>query len=238
MGKPRAFWLRLREVFVRKEAIEFDTELESHIAMDVDAAVRAGTGREEARRNALMRLGGAEQTRQAYRDRATLPLLESILHDVRYALRQMRRAPGFTITAVLTLALGIGSNAVIYTLIDSILLRPLPYAQQDRLVRIAGTNSPTFPNGWIRKLGSHATALNSVAGYGADAESNVSDSDVPDRVFGSSVTVNVFATLGIHPALGSFFSAADAITGEDHDVVLSYGYWRQHLGGDPSAIGR
>ena len=118
MGKQRAFWMRVRGVFVRRKAVEFDAELESHIAMDVEARVRAGAGRDEARREALMRLGGAEQARQAYRERATLPPLESFLQDVRFAFRQMRRAPGFTITAVLTLALGIGANAVIYTLVD------------------------------------------------------------------------------------------------------------------------
>lgn len=238
MNKVRAFWLRLRGVFIRSKAIEFEDELESHIAMDVDAGTREGMSRDEARRQAMLRLGGAEQTRQAYRDRATLGLVESILQDLRFAMRQMRRAPGFTATAVFTLALGIGANMVIYTLIDSILLQPLPYAHQDRLVRIAGTNSPTFPKGWIRALGSHATALKSVAGYGPDAESNVSESDVPDRVFGATVTVNTFDTLGIHPALGRFFSAEDAVAGEDHDVVLSHGYWWQHFGGDPSAIGR
>src|ERR1035438_2589234 len=82
------------------------------------------------------RLGGEEQVRQAYRDRATLPTIEGVLQDVRFALRQMHKAPGFAITAVLTLALGIGANAVIYTLVDSILLRPLPFARQDRLMRI------------------------------------------------------------------------------------------------------
>ena len=238
MGRPRAFWLRLRGIFSRRKAVEFEAELESHIAMDTDEAVRTGIDSDEARRQALLRLGGAEQARQAYRDRATLPPIESLLQDVHFALRQMRRAPGFTITAVMTLALGIGANAVIYTLIDSILLRPLPYARQDRLVRIAGTNSPTFPKGWIRELGLHATALKSIAGYGPDAESNISDSDVPDRVFGAKITVNAFETLGIHPALGDFFSPENAIGGQDHDVVLSYGYWRQHFGGDPSAIGR
>jgi len=223
---------------VRREAIEFDAELESHIAMDVEARVRAGASRDEARREALMRLGGAEQARQVYRERATLPPLESFLQDFRFALRQMRRAPGFTITAVLTLALGIGANAVIYTLVDSILLRPLPYARQERLVRIAGTNAPVFPKGWIRELGSHATALKSVAGYGPDAESNITDADVPERVFGATVTVNAFDVLGVRPATGSFFSAQDAVAGEDHDVVLSYGYWRQHFGGETGAIGR
>jgi predicted permease len=223
---------------VHSKAVEFDAELESHIAMDADESMRAGLSKDEARRQALLRIGGAEQTRQAFRDRATLPLIESIMQDARFALRQIGRAPGFTFTAVVTLALGIGANTVIYTLIDSILLQPLPYAHQDRLVRIVGTNSPTFPKGWIQELGLHVTALQSVAGYGPDAESNISESDVPDRVFGATVTVNALETLEIHPALGNFFSAADALEGQDHDVVLSYGYWRQHFGGDNSAIGR
>jgi len=239
MRKLRAFWLRLRGLFsVRHSVSDFNAELETNVALDVENGVRAGLTTDEARRRALIRLGGEEQTRQAYRDRATLPPIEGILQDVRFALRQMRKAPGFTITAVLTLALGIGANAVIYTLIDSILLRPLPFERQDRLVRIAGTNSPTFPKGWIRELGRHATALSSVAGYSADVESNVSESDTPDRVFGASVTVNALDTLGIHPALGHFFTDEDEVASQDHDVVLNYGYWRQHFGGEASAIGR
>lgn len=242
MEKLRALWLRLRGVFVRTKAMEFEDELESHIAMDVDAATREGLSREEARRQAMLRLGGAEQTRQAYRDRATLPPVESILQDVRFALRQMRRTPGFTITAVLTLALGIGANTVIYTLIDSILLRPLPFAHQERLVQIVGMNvngnTTPFPKGWIRELNRHSHAFSSIAAYGPDAESNLSDSDVPDRVFGAAVSVNAFDTLELHPALGDFFSVNDAIAGEDHDVLLSNGYWRQHFGGSPSALGR
>ena len=235
----RAFFARLiHPLRARRSDQEFAAELESHIAMHVDEGMRAGLSEAEARRQALIHLGGAEQTRQAYRDRATLPSLESILQDLRYALRQMRKAPGFTITAVLTLALGIGANAVIYTLVDSLLLRPLPYPRQDRLIRISGVNSPTFPKGWIRELGRHSSALSSIAGYGANAESNLSESDTPDRVFGAAVTVNAFETLGIHPAVGTFFNADDAIAGQDNDVVLSYSYWRQHFAGDPSAIGR
>jgi predicted permease len=217
---------------------DFVDELEAHVEMHTDDGIRAGLTHEEARRQALIRLGGAEQTRQAWRDRNTLPPLESVFQDVRFALRQMRRAPGFALTAVLTLALGIGANTVIYTLVDSILLRPLPYARQDRLVRISGDTSPAFPKGWIRELGTHSAAFASIAGYGADAESNLSDSDTPDRVFGAAVTVNTFATLGIQPAVGSFFPAEDSIAGQDHDVVLSYNYWRQRFGAEPSAIGR
>ncbi len=197
MRTIKALWLRFRGVFVRRKAIEFDAELESHIAMDSDDSMRAGLSSEEAHRQAVLRLGGAEQTRQAYRDRATLPPVESILQDVRFAMRQMRRAPGFTITAVLTLALGIGANAVIYTLVDSILLRPLPYAQQNRLMRITGTTFVVSPKGWIRELGEQSRAFSSIAGFGDDVESNVTGSDIPERVFGASVTVNALGTLGV-----------------------------------------
>ncbi|MGO9436111.1 MAG: ADOP family duplicated permease [Terracidiphilus sp.] len=236
MRKLRALLFRL--VRAGRAQDEFEGELESHLAMHTEEGVRAGLSPEEARRHALIKLGGQEQARQAYRDRASLPTMESLLHDVRFALRQMRKAPGFTITAVLTLALGIGANAVIYTLVDSILLRPLPYAQQDRLMRVVGTTMPVAPKGWIRALGSNSKAFSSIAGYGEDTESNVSDNDVPDRVFGARVTVNAFETLGVQPALGDFFNADDAIAEQDHDVVLSYGYWRQHYAGAPSALGR
>ncbi|MGB6781170.1 MAG: ABC transporter permease, partial [Terracidiphilus sp.] len=200
--------------------------------------MRAGLSRTEARRKALVRLGGAEQVRQAYREQAAMPTVAGILWDLRFALRQMRKAPGFTLTAVLTLALGIGANAVIFALVDSILLRPLPYAHQEQLVRITSTSSTAYPKGWIRALGARARSFSAVAGYGADAESNLSDSDQPERVFGAAVTVNALDTLGIRPAAGSFFRPEDAIAGQDHEVVLNYGYWRQHFGGDPEVIGR
>ncbi len=239
MRKLRALWLRL----TRRE-VDIDEELASHVAMHIADAMRAGLSKNEATRLALLKLGGAEQTRQAYRDRATLPTVESLLQDVRFALRQIRKAPGFTLTAVLTLALGIGANAVIYTLVDSILLRPLPYPHQEQLVQIIGYSaegdSPatSYPKGWIRALGTHSQALSSVAGYGPDVESNLTSSDSPDRVFGAKVTVNALDTLGIHPAAGSFFTREDAVAGQDNDVVLSYSYWRQHFAGQPSAIGR
>jgi predicted permease len=238
-AKFRALWIRL--VRMGRTEDEFEAELECHVTMHTEDGIRAGLSPKEARRQALIKLGGQEQARQAYRERATLALFESVLQDVRFALRQMAKAPGFTITAVLTLALGIGANTVIYTLVDSILLRPLPFAHQERLVRIVGSgtdgNTSPFPKGWIRELNAHSHALGSVAAFGSDAESNLSDSDVPDRVFGAAVSVNAFDTLGIHPALGDFFSADDAIAGQAHDVVLSYGYWRQHYDGSQAVLG-
>ena len=166
--------------------------------------------------------------------------------DLRYAVRQLRKSPGFTLTAVLTLALGIGANTAIFTLIDSILLRPLPFPQQYRLMRIGYTdeggrgnplNAP-FPKGWIRSLGEHSAAFTAVSGFGPDAESNVGDTSSSDRVFGATVMANALDTLAVPPALGHFFSADDAIAGHDPVVVVSYGYWRQHFAANPGAIGQ
>jgi len=237
MRKLRSIFLRLGGIFSGRKNEELDQELEAHVEMDTEAGMRAGLSRTEARRQALVRLGGAEQVRQAYREQAAAPSVEGMLWDLRFAFRQMRKAPGFTLTAVLTLALGIGANAVIYALVDSILLSPLPYSHHEQLVRITGANAPIFPKGWIRALGERTHSFSAVAGYGPDAESNLSESDRPDRVFGAAVTVNALDALGIRPAAGEFFRPEDAIAGQDHEVVLNYGYWRQHFGGDPSVIG-
>ncbi|HEX3473063.1 MAG TPA: ABC transporter permease, partial [Silvibacterium sp.] len=171
------------------------------------------------------------------------PRLESIWADVKFALRQLRRSPGFAVTAILTLALGIGANTAIFTLIDSIMLRPLPYPQQERLMRISGTDeqgrpsAADFPKGWIRAWQGHSQSFESISGYASNAESNVTGNDESERVFGTAVTVNTFDTLGIHPAIGSFFSPENAGGGQDLVVVLSYGYWRQRFAGNPGVIG-
>ena len=203
MRELRALCFRLLGLLgLRRKDQEISEELQFHIDLDVADGMRAGLSREEARRKALVRLGGAEQVRQAYREQAAVPTVAGILWDLRFALRQMRKAPGFTLTAVLTLALGIGANAVIFALVDSILLRPLPYAHQEQLVRITGGHAQEFPKGWVRALGERSQSTSSVAGYGPDAESNLSDSDRPERVFGATVTVNALDTLGIRPAAG------------------------------------
>jgi len=245
MKQLRAFWLRLRGmVDGEPQNDEFAAELESHVAMHTEEGIREGLSEDEARRRALMRLGGAEQARQAYRERVTLPRLENILRDVNFAMRQMRRKPGFTVTAVLTLALGIGANTVIYTLIDSILLRPLPYPQQNRLDYIGygdgadAGDASFFPKGWIRALGQHSSAFSSISGFGANVESNLAEGDTPERVFGARVMTNAMDTLGIHPAAGRFFNPDDAIAGHEQVAVISYGFWQQRFGLNPGAVGQ
>jgi predicted permease len=163
-----------------------------------------------------------------------------MLKDIKFALRQLRKSPGFTLTAVLTLALGIGANTAIFSLVESIMLRPLPFPQQDRLVRIEyGPGGISFfPKGWIRALQEHSGSFSAISGFGADAESNVAGTDTSDRVFGAEVMANAFDTLGIHPVVGSFFTPNEAIAGRDLVVVLSYGYWQQRFGKNPDVIGQ
>ena len=163
-----------------------------------------------------------------------------MLNDLKFALRQLQKSPGFTLTAVLTLALGIGANTAIFSLVDSIMLRPLPFPQQDRLARIEYSTGEVgfFPKGWIRALGDHSDSFSAISGFGADAESNVAGADSSDRVFGAEVMANAFDALGIHPALGSFFTPEEGIAGRDFVVVLSYGYWQQRFGQNPNVIGQ
>ena len=145
MRRLRALWVQVEELLSgSRENDEFDAELESHIAMHIEDGVRSGLSPEEARRQALIRLGGVEQTRQTYRERRTLPWLENLVRDVRYALRGFRRNPVFTITAVATLALGIGATTAVFSVVDRILFRSLPYAHGDRLVSV-GLTAPIIP---------------------------------------------------------------------------------------------
>ena len=165
--------------------------------------------------------------------------------DLKFAIRQLKRSPAFAATAVLTLALGIGANTAIFSLMDSIMLRPLPFPQQDRLMRIGyvsaegsdPSNSP-FPKGWVRALGEHSSSFAAVSAFGPDAESNVGDANSADRVFGAEVFANALDALGLHPVAGRFFNADDALSSHDPVVVLSYGYWRQHFGANPAIVGQ
>ena len=119
---------------------ELDLELESHLQMHIDDNVRAGMTVEEARRHARLKLGGVEQTKEQYRDRRGLPWLETAWKDVRFALRLMARSPGFTAVVLVTLAIGIGANTVMFSLVNTLLLRPLPYADAGQLLSIETVN--------------------------------------------------------------------------------------------------
>ena len=168
--------------------------------------------------------------------------MQSSIQDLRYALRQLVRNPGFAAVAILTLALGIGANTAIFSVVDSILLQPLPFPQAGKLVELVDTRDAqpdyNYPKGWIREYQRRATTFSSISAYTLNAEYNVAGAGASDRAFGSSVSTNLFDTLGVRPALGRFFLQPEEEPGRDRVVVLSHGDWQQHFGGDPNVIGK
>jgi len=242
MRKLRALWIRLCGLIgARRDEDDFAAELESHVAMHTEDGIRAGLSPEEARRQALIRLGGEEQTRQAYRERRTLPWLENLGRDLRYALRQLRKSPGFALLAIGTLALGVGANTAIFTVIESVLLRPLPYAHADRLIFIGPkTDTPHFqPTSWLNyhDIRSQSRLLKDVAGYSEDL-SVVENADGLQNVVAPRVTPNLFSMLGTRPLLGRAFTEAEGVTGGPSVVMLSEELWRQSFHEDRSIVGQ
>ena len=233
---------RIGSLFRKKRLdADLEDELRAHIDLATQENLYRGMTERQARSAALRSFGGVTQIQERYRNQRGIPMLEQLNRDLRFGFRQLRKSPGFAITAILTLALGVGANTAIFTLIDSIVLRPLPYANQDRLVSIDADSdfaSGSFPKGWIRALQQNSQSFSSISAYGSNAESNLAGADRSERVFGSRVTVNIFDTLEVHPALGQFFTPENAVAGRDLVVVLSYGYWREHFAESPDVLGQ
>jgi putative ABC transport system permease protein len=142
--------------------------------------------------------------------------MKRFLQDLRYVLRQLRRSPGFAAVAILTLALGIGANTAIFSVLDSILLQPLPFPHADRLAQIdPQTDYLSFPKGWIREYHRRAATFASVSDYTLNTENNVTGGGASDRAFGSTVSTNLFDTLSVRPSWGRFFSAPEGKAGQD-----------------------
>src|SRR4026209_522475 len=150
--KLRAWLLRFKGLFLKDaRERELADELESHLQMHIDDNIRAGMSPHEARRVAVMKLGGVDQAKEAYRDRATIPLLESVVQDLRFTLRQLRKNPAFTFTATAMVALGIGASVAIFAFVDAALIKPLPYHNTSRLLLVTET-TPQIPRANISSL--------------------------------------------------------------------------------------
>src|SRR5882757_5766338 len=156
MRKLRALWVRLSGIFgTRRANAELDAELQSHLEMHIDDGMHLGLSPQEARRQALIRLGGLEQAKNAYRERRGLPSLEALVRDLRFATRQLRKSPGFTLVTVLTLALGIGANLTVFLILYGVLLKPLPFPEPQQIVRM----ERLFPDGELFPAHSGTKAL-------------------------------------------------------------------------------
>jgi predicted permease len=207
---------------------EFDVELESHLALHTEDGIRAGLSEQEARRQALIRLGGAEQARQSYRERTTLPLLETLLQDARYAMRGFRRNPLFAVTAILTLALGIGATTAVFSVVDRILFRALPYAQDDRLVSFGLSQSLERQEftlgGFFYEWRDNQKPFASVTFERGVHECNLIQQN-PVQLHCALVGWNFLPTLGVTPAMGRNFLPEEDVPSGARVAMISDGLW-------------
>src|SRR6185295_18438039 len=231
MKQLRAWLLRFKGVFL-KGARERDLarEIESHLQMHIDDNIRAGMSPQEAKRVAMMKLGGIDQTKEAYRDRATIPFLESLVQDLRFTLRQLRRHPAVTVAAVLTLATAIGANTAIFSVVNAVLLRPLPYPNSDRVVNITttsalrGLDDLVLSEAEFNEFKEQTQSFEKMAAY-VSAALNLGDVAEPQRVGYTETSVDLFSALGVRAQLGRTFTPEEDLPGRDPLVVISHRLW-------------
>jgi predicted permease len=247
MRTLRAWLLRVGGLFNKqRHDRELADELESNLQLHIDENVRAGMSREEARREALIKLGGVEPVKESYRERRGLPWLETFAQDVRFGLRMLRKNPGFTALAVLTLALGIGANTAIFSAVNGIVLKPLPYADASQLVFIQGVrrygnrmeaNATFSPDVWD-EVKKQTPAIRQMALYDDPWNLTLAGEAVPEVLPGAAVSGDFFSVLGVQPLLGRRIFAPDTQPGAKPVAVVSYELWRATWGADPTVIGR
>jgi len=239
----RGLLLRFGGLFLKDhQERDLASEMESHLQMHIEDNIRAGMSAEDARRQALIKLGGVEQTKENYRDRRGIPLLESLLQDLQFAARMLLKNPGFTAVAVLTLGLGIGANTAIFSIVNGVLLQPLPYPHPEQLVVVART-APRFdhpvpvsgPN--FLDWRARARQFQFLAGFDGRGFT-VMFGNEPENILGAAVSPNFLSVLEVAPILGRNFVEPEEHTGNDHVAVITHSFWKERLGGDPGWIGR
>jgi len=234
LTRLRSLWRNL--VLTRRAERELDDELRSYVELLVAERVRAGMPEADARRAALLELGGPEHVKDEVRDVRSGALLDATARDVRFAVRTLVRRPGFTVVAIIALALGVGATTAIFSVVNGVLLRPLPYRAPDRLVAVLhdsqGPVSPANYLDWKRE-----NTVFSVVGAAEYWAGNVAG-DAFERVQGLRVTSDIFAMTGVKPVLGRTLLAADDEPGHDRSVVLAWGYWQRRFAGSRDVLGR
>ncbi len=243
MGQLKGWWKRARSLF-RPAAVdqEMTEELAFHLEMEVAKNLRAGMSPAEARRAARIAFGGVERFKEDVRAERGIPWVETLGQDLRHAARGIRRGPGFAAVAVLTLGLGIGASTLIFSVVDAVVLAPLPFAEPDRLIHGQETNpegadfSASEPN--YLDFRDRNQTLAALAAYRVDQVSLTGGAE-PERITAVAATHSLFSTLGIGAAIGRVFTAdEDRPDGAAAVVVLGHGLWQRVFGGDSSIVGR
>ncbi|HEV2491164.1 MAG TPA: ABC transporter permease [Candidatus Acidoferrales bacterium] len=224
---------------------DMDAELRSHIESYAEDLARTGLPRAEALRRARLEFGGLERVKEECRESRGISFIESLLQDLRFGLRMLRKSPGFTTVAVLTLALGIGANTAIFSAVNGILLEPLPYADSPRLVQIeSGARGESYGNALealsipaTNDVESQCPAFEKLSAYGLSGEATLLGASFPDKVGTLLVDGNFFAMLGIRPLLGRPIVHSDTEPGI-HVGVLDFDLWRRDFSSDRSVIGK
>jgi putative ABC transport system permease protein len=241
-----SWWNRLLTLFgAGRRTRDIDDEIAFHLAMRQAEHERAGLAPEIARRTATRQFGNVTALKEQTRDMWKFPSFESLVRDIRYAFRTLRRAPGFALVAVLVLAIGIGATTAMFSLVDTMLLRGLPYPQADRLVVLIGNVQRA---GGVERRGNsypdhldwraRATRFDDLAAY-TPLNMTLQGPDEPERIPSEAVSPPYFTLLGVSPTHGrGFRPEEDAVPNRDAVVILSDGLWRRRFGADPSIVNR
>jgi len=217
-------------------------EIDEHIALQTAENLRAGLSPVEARRRAMLKFGGVEAMKEDYRAERGLPWVEDLLHDLRCGLRMLRKSPGFAAVAILTLALGIGANTALFSVVNGVLLNPLPYPHPEQVVIVSDTSSAlpetwiSYPDylDWVRN--NHSFSL--LAAYESEVNFNLLGQGEPERVSVTEVSSTFFPTLGVTPILGQNLSPTEDQLNGPPAVILSGGFWKTKFGASPDILGK
>ena len=225
---------RLRTLMRRPAAEnELDDELRFHIERQTDKYVKSGMSAAEALRRARLEFGGVDQVKNECREARGLSFVETLVQDLHYSARTLLHSPAFTACAVLTLALGIGANTAIFSVVNAVLLNPLPYPNPQQL--LAARQNDALAN--LKDVQRQTHSFTSSGGVNI-SPMDFSGNGEPVRVLGAWVDRGLFATLGVQPMLGRWISAEEDVKGGARNVVLSYLFWRDFLGADPHVLGK
>jgi len=220
---------------------DIEDELRSHLEMRSQDNLSSGMSKEDAELDARRRFGNTALIKESTRAERIVLWLETVIQDVRFGLRTLRRSPGFTVVAVLTVALTIGATAAVFTVINSVLLRPLPYENPERLIVVATfmprESSEVTASAQYVAFKTNSRVLEDAGAYSSE-DYNVSGAGDPERLHGAVATSSFFTTLGIHPAMGRVFTAEEDKPGAEKIAVISHSFWQRHFNSGNNAAGK